>query len=211
MTFPHIQSKEFLIGAALGSLLGGVAAVLTAPKSGGNLREAMSDLCHDLKGKCLVKHAKGDFSGDWTDLAKSLLGRAKDFKESWSEEGNEEKLKDLLIGVAVGGLFGSLAGFLLAPKAGSKLRGDLRENAHDFIEQLSDKGRVFAKKAGSKAENWLDFAQQMIDEFTEEVGERKEELKTKTRRLTGKEGRMDQLGEWISLGTHLWKTLKEHR
>ena len=42
MRHHHVHTKEFIVGAAIGSLLGSVAALLIAPKSGKKLREAIT-------------------------------------------------------------------------------------------------------------------------------------------------------------------------
>lgn len=223
MTFHHMHSKEFLVGAAVGSLLGGVAALLAAPKSGSELRQDMGEAYSDLsdkasrvarKGKSFAKDA-GCRTCDWADRAKSALGLN---KEEWIEEENEDALKDLLIGGLAGSLLGAVAGLLLAPKSGSDLREDIREGyeeisekAHDFMDDMAKKGKSLTKNARSKSNKWLNLAQQIVEELSEEVDEKKEELQEGAHRLVGRDNRVHDFMELLSLGNRLWKTLKSKR
>ena len=48
MSHNQMSSKEFIIGATIGSLLGGASAFLLAPKSGKKIRRDICDLYDDL-------------------------------------------------------------------------------------------------------------------------------------------------------------------
>jgi len=47
----HNRSRDFLIGATVGSLLGTVSALLLAPKSGRKLRQDLCDTCCEMTDK----------------------------------------------------------------------------------------------------------------------------------------------------------------
>lgn len=221
MTFQHMKSKEFLVGAAIGGLLGGTVALLSTPQSGHQLRRSMCSLCKGLSdkasdaiksGKSLAGRAEGRSICNWADCAKSTLEKLGSLKEDWISEEGEEMVKDLLIGVAAGALVGALAGLLLAPKAGRELREDVSERAQDLIHEISKKGNEFAKKAKLKRDDWLDTVQELVEALTEEASEKKENLKEGVRHLAEKgDSRIQDLKEWISLGSHLWKAIKSNR
>lgn len=222
MTNYHMHSKEFLVGAAVGSLLGSVAALLAAPKSGRRLRQDIcdaycdfSDKTHDMarKGKSLAKNVSCQTS-DWAGKAKSLVQGLTSKAQGWCEEEEEYCTRDLLVGGLVGGIVGAVAGLLLAPKPGEDLRQDIVDTYHDMSEKTQDiagdmskKGKSFAKTARSKASKWLDLAQQIIEEITEQAQDKSEELAEQAKR-TVKGDRMHDIMDWASLGFRLWQGLK---
>lgn len=224
MVSKQTHSKDFLVGAAVGSLLGSVTALLVAPKAGKKLRQDINDLYSDLtdrtqdaadhftrKGKSFAKSFSGH-SHDLADKAKCLVCGVKNLVGYGHEEEEEDTTRDLLIGGAIGGLLGAVAGLLLAPKSGSDLREDIAdtyeefaERTHDAAEQFSKRGKTFAKTAKSKANKWIDFAKEIVDEFSDEVEEKSEEFADKAK------NRVNDIVEWASLGYRVWQGLNKRK
>lgn len=222
----HLHTKEFVVGAAVGSLLGSVAALLIAPKAGKKLREdicdaytCLTDRTQDLanRGKSLAKSFGCQTCG-WTNKAKSAVECAGKMVKGWtSEEEEEETTRDLLIGGLIGGIVGAAVGLLLAPKSGEDLRhdlaetyDDLSEKTQDFAEDVAKRGKSFAKTANSKANKWLAFAQDIIDDLTEGAQEKGEEWIEQAKGLV-KNKRVNEVMDWAQLGYRLWRGIQSRR
>jgi gas vesicle protein len=219
MTQRNHSAKEFLIGAAVGSLLGGVAALLTAPKSGEKLRgdihdmyEGLTDRTEDLvdqvsrKGKSIVNCVNK--KGDWSSKAKALMCELSTLKNHEEECGTRE----MLIGTAIGGVVGAVAGLMLAPKSGAELRQDLvdtyedvAERAEDFTSDVQKKGKAFGKKARKQTNKWLDLARNVAGEYMEDAEEVGEEF------VDGAKDKIDNVIEWATLGYKVWQGLNKRR
>jgi gas vesicle protein len=224
MTNYHMHSKEFLVGAVVGSLLGGVAALLAAPKSGQRFRRDLCDAYCDLsdktqdvanqmarKGRSLAKNV-GSQTCDWSDKARCFVENIKGWIASEEEEGEENAQRDLLIGGVVGGVLGAVAGLVLAPKSGSRLRQDLADTYHDMSERtyeaaqgMTKKGKAFARTAQSRANKWLELAKGLVEELTGEAQESDEDITDRAKH------RLDDMMEWASVGWRLWQGLKSRR
>jgi gas vesicle protein len=213
-------AKEFLVGAAVGTLLGGVAALMSAPASGQKTRKQLKNLYCDMeeraedlvegisrKGKSIAKSVNCS-ADDWVGKARCLASRL----SGECDEDSECGTKDLLIGSAIGGIVGAVAGLLLAPKPGSELREDLAERyedvsekAHDFVDDVQRKSKGFAKKARKQTNKWLDLAHSMADEFVDDAEEASEEFVDKAK------NRLDDVMEWATLGYRVWQGLNKRR
>lgn len=66
------KGKNFIIGAALGTLAGGIAAFLFAPKAGKELRKDIGRTCKD----CCCKTK--DLANDVCEQCECLCNKAKD-------------------------------------------------------------------------------------------------------------------------------------
>lgn len=225
MSHKHLHTKEFAVGAAVGSLLGSVAALLTAPKSGRHLREDIADTYSDVSDKTrrLARKGKSYAKGmschtcDWTDKAKSFVNNAGKGIRSWvsSEDDDEENGggAELLIGGIAGGVLGAAIGLLLAPKSGAELREDIAEayeDAADKADEFTKHGKKFVKKARSKGEKWLNFAKHFVDELQEGGAEEGEEWVEKAKELIHND-RINEIVDWASLGFRIWKGIKSNR
>lgn len=228
MTRNHMHAKEFLVGAAVGSLLGSVAALLVAPKSGKELRQEIRDTYCDLSEKAedfaqrgrKAAYSIGSQTNEWAGKAKSAVDGAKKSVRGWisdEEEEQEHPAQDFLIGSLVGGVLGAVAGLLLAPKPGEELREDIRESyedvsdrAHDFANDFTKKGKVFVKKTRSKANKWLDLAREVVDGLTDEVQDKSEDIIEKAKGLVNN-SRIHDVMDWASLGVRLWQGVKSKR
>jgi len=222
----HMHTKEFVVGAAVGSLLGSVAALLVAPKAGCELRD---DLCGTYtnisnktqalakKGKSLAKHVSCN-SSDLADMARCFLGRSKKRSKGWfSKEEEEDTTKDLLIGGMIGTVLGAGIGLLLAPKSGNALRrdlvdsyDDLSERAQDFTDDMTKKGKGFIKKANSKANKWLDLAKEIVENLADEAEEKGEDLADKFKGMLNNKKVNDVL-DWARLGFRAWQGIQSRK
>jgi gas vesicle protein len=223
----HLHAKEFVIGAAVGSLLGSVAALLVAPKAGQKLRADICDAYCDFtdktedlakRGRHLAKNF-GCQTCSWANKAKSAVDGAKKMVKGWvsEEEEGEETTRDLLIGGLVGGVLGAAIGLLLAPKSGEQLRQDLvetyddiSEKTQDFADHVTKKGKTFAKTARSKTNKWINLAKDIIDDLTEETEEKAEDWLERVKGLVNNKCVNDVLG-WAQLGYRVWEGIQSKR
>lgn len=228
MTRNHMHAKEFIIGAAVGSLLGSVAALLVAPKSGKKLRQEIRDTYCDLSEKAedlahkgrKAAYTIGSHTNEWAGKARSAVDDAKKSVRSWisdEEEEGDHPAQDFLVGSLVGGILGAVAGLLLAPKSGEELREDLVESyedvsgrAEDFVHDFTKQGKKFVKKSRSKANKWLDLAKEVVDGLTDEVQDTSEDIVEKAKGLVNN-SRIHDVMDWASLGVRLWNGVKAKR
>lgn len=222
----HGHTKEFIVGAVVGSLLGSVAALLTAPSAGKELRDDLHDVYDNLsdtteklakRGRSIAKDI-GCHTCAWTDKAKSVMDGATKTMKGWiSEEEEEHVPRDLLIGGIVGGVIGAALGFLLAPKTGGDLReqvrdicDDMSERTQDFADQVSRKGRAFAKKSSSQANQWLSLAQDFVNHISEDAQEKGENVIDSVKDLMNNP-RVSQMLDWAQLGYKTWQGLQSRK
>lgn len=222
----QMHAREFMVGAAVGSVLGGVAALLVAPKAGRKLREDIYDTYCNLSDKTEALAKKGKSltrgvsckSSDWTDTARSFLGGTiKNVKGLIADEEEEYTTRDLLIGGLIGGVLGAAVGLLIAPKSGDELRNDLvetyediSEKAQDFTDNVSKKGKSFVKQANSKANKWLDFAKDIVDNLAEEVEDKGEDLLGQVRGLFNN-NKVNDVLDWAQVGYRAWQGIQSKR
>lgn len=223
----HMTSKEFLVGAALGGLLGTTSALLMAPKSGKRLRQDICDMCEEVSDKthdtaCDVKKKGKEwiktFSSQTSDLGEKAGEVVENIKEWLSSEKEEEEEgrnmpRDLLIGGLAGAIVGVTIGLLAAPKAGSRFRqdiadtyGEFTEKAQDAAEFLARKGKSVARNVQSSAEDWVEIAQQVIEQLKGEGLEREGRGKG-----VGRSDKLNHVMDLASLGVRLWQSLKQRR
>lgn len=217
MTHKQTHTREFVIGAAVGSLLGGIAALLAAPKAGKILREELCDTYCDLakrtedladKGRALA-HTIGSESGKWTGKARRAVDDAKRSVRGLMGQRVEEEenhAKDFLIGGLAGGIVGAVVGLLLAPKAGGELRQELIEK----YEDVSDRSHAFAKSSRSKANKWLALAREVVEDFTEDAHDKGEEVIDRAKGLINNK-RIHDVMDWAALGVRLWQKAKKSK
>src|SRR4051812_15778421 len=78
-----------------------------------------------------------------------VAGNERNHYESNKQTENHMNIKDFFMGALVGGLVGSLAALLLAPKSGKHLRGDLNNQAY-VVREKTDQIRESAMIKGSE-------------------------------------------------------------
>lgn len=217
MTHKQMHTREFVIGAAVGSLLGGVAALLSSPKAGKKIREDICNTYCDLahrteelahKGRSIAETI-GSESSKWGCRAKHAVEDAKNSVRGMMGQQVEEEenhAKDFLIGGLAGGIVGAVIGLLLAPKAGEDLRQDLT----DTYEDVSERTQAFAKSSQSKANHWLDIAKEVVDGLTDDVHDRGEQVIDRAKGLVNNK-RIRDVMDWAALGVRVWQKAKKSK
>ena len=182
--------NEFLIGAVLGSIAAGTAALLLAPKSGRKLREDVVDQYNSL-------HSKKE---NLTELLKEKSnGLCKYFGK---EVETNHTSSALLIGGIAGAFLGATSALFLAPHSGDKLRELLEDKyeevcnrSEEIVSCLQDK----SKETLDKLDDWKDTVVTIIDKLAA--------TKSKGRkRFTA-----DTLTDWADLGMHVIHHLQKRR
>lgn len=217
-----IHPKEFLIGAVIGSALGGVAALLMAPTSGEKIRKSLCGYCHkteDLasllakKKQCFSKMLNGDGS-DWIDKAKCAFQSMSEGMKSCRGEECDSATKDFMVGGVVGGVVGALTGLMLAPKSGDELRHDLADSyqgaseaTHEMIDEIDRKRRALIKTASSKTSKWVKILKGVVEELTDDVQKGAEYVSENTKDFT--DHRLNDFMELASIGFRLWERVKK--
>jgi len=230
----HFTTKEVIIGVAIGSLIVSVGALLMAPKAG-KWKKSMSDVYEDIadrthgmtdsmikKSKCLMHMNCAE--PDWTQKAKSLLSDMSKYltcskKNDVKCDLFEKHGPDFLVGALAGGIVGAVAGLLVAPKPGDKLRSDfidayedMSDKTQEFTDTFQKKGKKIARTAQKQANKWLDLAHTVINEFVDNAEEINDQVTEKVKDYadSGKE-RVGQALEWAALGLKVWKSLTKNR
>ncbi len=220
----YIDAKHFLIGAAVGGLLGSVTALLLAPQSGSELRRELSHAYDSLSDKTQDLAKKmGCQTCDWASKAKMVVDGASKTVKKWVGEEEEEQEEQTssstawLIGTFAGALVGAVTGLLLAPKAGEDLRNGI-VNTYEEIstrgkalgDDISRKGREFAKSAGDQGNKWINFAQNLLDDLANNNQETSENLIEKAKCLLPNRRAHDAI-DLASIGLRLWRDISAKR
>jgi gas vesicle protein len=105
----NVDGKDFLIGAVVGGLLGAMAALLLAPKSGRELRQDISEQYGTISEKtqqiantvsektqqiastvgektAVIAKTATTHTADWVDKAKDVAGTVIDEVKTWNEK-----------------------------------------------------------------------------------------------------------------------------
>jgi gas vesicle protein len=186
------KQSDLITGALLGGILGGVAGLLLAPKSGKELREDIMDGYDNLNEKTREYSDKG---------SKFLNCCSKKGSRFFGEMEEGHCSSTLLTGGAIGAVIGATAALLLAPNSGKELREglgdkyeDIREQAEEFVSGLNDK----REQIGDRLEDWQDTFKTIIDKFSSHKG----------RRGGSKIG---EIADWANLGMKLIHQLQKRR
>jgi gas vesicle protein len=94
----NVDGKDFLMGAVVGGLLGAMAALLLAPKSGRELREDISNQYESISEKtqqiastvgektAIIAKSATTQTTEWVDRAKEVAGTVIDEMKTWSDK-----------------------------------------------------------------------------------------------------------------------------
>lgn len=184
------EQNDFIKGALIGSLIGGVIGLLVAPKSGEELR-------HDIVDGYNSINEKGH---NLTDSIRSSGRRLFSAFEEEEEAGHD--YGTLVKGGAIGAVIAAIAALLLAPQSGTKLRNALGETYEDIRE---------------KAEDFVTDFNEKKDHVYEEVGDWKDTLVTLVNKLSaykGKKGqhsKLEDIADLASFGLRLYQQLQHRR
>ncbi len=188
------DNGDFLKAALLGGLVGGVAGLLLAPKSGKELRD---DICEGYQ--C--------FSDKTHEFADDIKCKSKRFLHPFSHEEEEHFFNgqtSFITGGTLGAIIGATAALLLAPQSGARLREDLgekyeeiRDKAEEFMEDINDK----REHAMDQMEDWKDTFITLIEKLSSAKGRR------------GRNGssRVNEILHWANIGLKLFQQLQSRR
>lgn len=226
MTHHNLHTKEFIVGAAVGSLLGSVAALLVAPTTGKKLRDGIcgtycdiSDKTNDFanRSRSIAKNI-GCQTCDWAGKAKSVVDGAAKTVRGWvGHEEEEHTSRELLIGGLIGGVLGAAVALMLAPKSGEDFRQDLAdtyedmsERTHEFADQMTKKGKAFAKRTNNRANKWFALAQDIVSGLSDDVQEKGEDIIDHVKDLV-KNNHVSEILDWAQLGYRAWHGLQSKK
>lgn len=122
------NNNHLLTGLVIGGVAAGIAALLTAPKSG-------EDLCCDIAD---TYNNIADKTGQFTDEIKHKSwhvlhpGAACEICEP------DHTVSNFAVGAIAGAVLGAASAFLLAPKSGQGLRKDIQETYQDALGKGED-------------------------------------------------------------------------
>lgn len=200
-----VSPKDFLVGAAIGGVLGTVTALLMAPKSGEGLRQGIYDTYSDVTEKIGKKK-------------KSFAKEVEDIKDWIYPNGTEAApTKEFIVGGLAGGIIGAVAALLLTPKAGVDFRQDLADAYEDASERTQElaagvakRGKKFAKRATSQANDWLDVAQGVLSYIAEEAGDKAEDFIEQAEE-SFEDSKIKKIIDWATLGVSVLQQVKKRR
>lgn len=183
----QIQGNDFVKGALLGGLIGGVAYLLIAPKSG---REIRDDI---MTGYSNLSERTQDFADNIRSRGNRLLGRQEE-KTFLEENGT------FIAGGAIGAVICALAALLLAPQSGE----ELREGLGDRYEEIRDKTEDFVNTLNSKRQQCVEH----IDDWKDTLST----LVDKLACMSGRKGsKVDRIMDWANLGLNLLQQMQKRR
>lgn len=178
---------DFVKGALIGGVLGSVAALLSAPKSGRELRDDIVDTYNTVNHKS--QEVASNFRDKRRQLARYLNG-----ERPAAPRGNA-----LIKGGIAGLTVGAIAALLLARKSGKQLRRDLnnqyahvRHRAGDFVSDLDHRREAVMENV----ENWKDTLASLIDKAT-------------AKKRGG--APVSEIAEWANLGLRLYQQFQNRR
>lgn len=186
-----MEQNGFVKGALIGGILGGVAALLLAPKAGKQLRE---EICNGYD--CVNDYSK-DFVDNLKEHSHNLLDKLNGVE-------HHESNHSMLAGGALGSIIGVVAALLLAPKSGDKLRASLGEK-YDEIHHKAEKAiKGFDKTRHNfvdKVDDWKDILSTVVEKVS--AGSKK----TKSSSFGGSH----DLVELATLGLRLYDQFSKRR
>lgn len=187
-----MDQLDFLKGALIGGCLGGVVALLLAPKSG---RELMGDISEGYSYMMPSKKIEGA-KGYATEVKENV----KNFLDSLSMQTDSSHA--FLIGGLSGAIIGAIAGLLIAPEAGSKLRARLGNNYDDIYEKAKDVVEGIKDKTGDfedKIDEWKEIFETLVDKLTS----------SKSKKPQGVH--LNNILDWATLGLRAYNQMKLRR
>jgi gas vesicle protein len=122
------NNNHLLTGLVIGGVAAGIAALLTAPKSG-------EDLCGDIAD---TYNNIADKTGQFTDEIKHKSWHVLHPGATCEICEPDNTISNFAVGALAGAAIGAASAFLLAPKSGQGLRKDIQETYHDALDKGED-------------------------------------------------------------------------
>lgn len=191
-----MERNDFIKGALVGGVVSGLFALFLAPKSGKDLRNNIIETYDSLNEQ------GHDYVDSIKEKACEMQSRAHEFVDNLRGVEPQENHAFLMGGLS-GAVIGALAGLLLAPQAGSKLREklgdqycDIYDKAKDTYEQMQKKGHEFE----GNLDEWKDVCAKIIDK-----------LSTSSSRKATNNSYLNEIFDWASLGLRLYNQSQARR
>lgn len=181
------NQMDFLKGAVVGGLVGAVAGLLLAPKSGKKIRQDIADGFEAIQERT-------------QEVADNIKCRSSQLLNRHEEEENGSTA--LLTGGALGAVVGAIAALLLAPQSGEQLReglGDkydeIRGRAEKFVNQLNNK----KEQVADQIDDWKDTFNTILEKFAN------------SDRRKHSHSKLEQIADWATLGMQIFQQLQKRR
>lgn len=184
-----MEQNDFIKGALVGGVLGGVAALLMAPKSGKDLRDDISE------GYQMINKRSHD-------LADGIREQGQCWMDSINGKEESHHPSHFFVGGTIGAVIGAVAALLLAPSSGNKLR----EHLGDSYEEIRDKAEAVLKGFNNtrhnfegKIDDWKDTFLTIVDKLSSH--------KKGDKHNTA----IDEIVNWANLGLRLYSQMQKKR
>lgn len=187
-----MNSKNFTKGALIGCCLGGITALLMAPKLGKGLREDIED------GYNSISEQASSYTDEIQDKAQNFKNNAQKYFEGDSEQSNSTMC---IVGALGGVALGSIAALLLAPESGA----DLRQHIGDQYDSLCDKTKKMTREVKNKGQQ---YEEKLVD-WKDTLVEMLEKLPSNAKKATN-HGLSDVI-DWAKLGMQFFQHLQERK
>lgn len=180
------QNMDFAKGVLVGTVIGGIAGLLLAPKAGKELR---NDIVENYKS---LQH-------NGQNLIENLKEKGHRLTHPFEKE--ETSSNALLIGGAIGAVIAALAAILLAPQSGEKFRRELgdkyefiRKKAANFVSSVESKG----EQTLEDLKDWSDVFKTIVNKFSVNRGKKNHST-------------IDNVLDLANAGIHLYQQLQNRR
>lgn len=183
-----MDQADFVKGALIGGCIGSVMALFLAPKSGKALRNDITEGYNSLNKQ------SHQYMDNISVQAQELLDSLRDVEH--------KSPNAFLIGGAAGAIIGALAGLLLAPQSGDKLRESLGEE----YENICDKAKDVVNGLGQKEQE----LEGKLDEWKEVFSTVVDKLATPLNKKN-KNHHMDKILDWATLGLRFYNQVQARR
>jgi gas vesicle protein len=184
-----MDQRDFIKGAVIGGILGSLAALLAAPKSG---RELRADL---LDGHGLLNNT--------ASYAEELKSHAQEAVAALGETDHDHHR--FLVGSAIGAVVGVVAALLMAPQSGDRLRRqlgdqyeDIRSKAEGALHDLQSNSRQVA----NKIDGWKETLVSLVDKLSTQKSEA-------ILKRGGDSSHIGEIADWATLGLKLYSQLRD--
>ncbi len=154
------KKKSIMKPVLMGSAVGAGIALMLAPKKGKDIRKDLKRFASNTRNHVADVIDEGrDLYAEGREVVAGAVKAGKDTYEDGRERFGKlmhKKKRSLVAPIVASGIIGAGAALLLAPKAGKKVRGDIKRiasNTRDKVVSAIDKGKALymeGKKAKAK-------------------------------------------------------------
>ncbi len=193
-----MDQENFIKGAVIGGCIAGLAALFLAPKAG-------KDLCNDFAdGYNTINKKSHKFADDFSGRAKSFMDSIQGkVQDSACDLGDCGSTNTFLIGCGIGAVIGALAGLLLTPQSGNKMR----ESLGDEYDNIMGKAKSVVEGLGKKEQLLEDKFDEWKDVFLTVIDKLSSSATGKGRNSHG----FDKILDWATLGLRLYNKVQAKR